>query len=182
MKLFESYIKELDYAFHEIDVIFSEAGIDYCIIGGAALGKYGFLRQTEDIDILVSKLDKKKLDNLPIGYIRKITDKLFHLHEPEAKIEVIYSGEIAGNKNGIPYYEPIDISIEDKKTHAQFISLYALVIYKLSAGIYGKRLKDFGDVQELIIRNKLPIDYLDKEREDIKNKYLSIWNLIYEDI
>jgi len=178
MKLLENYIKEIDLALEEINELFAKYKIDYCIIGGTALSKYRYTRQTDDIDILISSHDIEKLNNLPIGYIRKVTKKVFKLHNPEAKVEIIFSGERAGDNRGIDYVEPIGISIMDKKTGAYIISLPYLVAYKLSAGIYGKRLKDFGDVQELIMRNKLPIDYLDGDfREDIVAKYREIWEL-----
>lgn len=181
MKLFENYIKNLNKAFTEIDLILTEEGIDYCIIGGSALSKYGYVRQTEDIDILIDREDKDKLDNLPIGYIRKLSSKSLKLHEPEVRIDVIYSGEKAGDSRGVPYGKPSTLSHIDRDYQVNVMDLQFLIIYKICSGLYGNRLKDFGDVQELIKANSLPKKYLNnKTREDIEAKYIEIWNLTKE--
>ena len=49
-------------------------------------------------------------------------------------------------------------------------------MYKLCAGLYGKaRISDFGDVQKLILNNKLPENFANDFRKDLKDKYIEIW-------
>ena len=51
----------------------------------------------------------------------------------------------------------------------------------MCAGLYGKvRLKDFGDIQQLIHINKLPLNFADEFRDDIKNKYIELWKTVFE--
>ena len=75
---------------------------------------------------------------------------------------------------GIEYKEPHEI---DKiKNTIPKLTLENMIQYKLCSGLYGKgRMKDFGDVQELIVINDLPKDYADSFRKDLKNKYVEIW-------
>lgn len=58
----------------------------------------------------------------------------------------------------------------------KFFILYLkfLVIYKLYSGIKNKRLKYFGDVQELIKINKLKKDFAKLFKRDLRDKYLEI--------
>jgi hypothetical protein len=40
---------------HNVSQSLSKAGIDYAIIGGMALVTYGYVRATQDVDLLLSK-------------------------------------------------------------------------------------------------------------------------------
>ena len=51
-------------------------------------------------------------------------------------------------------------------------------MYKLSSGMYGNRYKDFDDIQQLILRNKLKRDYADSFREDLREKYAQLFDEI----
>ena len=175
----ESFISDLKDSLIKITMIFKDKGIRFTVIGGASLSKYGYARMTEDIDLLVHKDDRSKIKDLPIGYIRELSNgsaKVFSLHEPKTKIEIIYSGERAGDSRGIEYIDPSKISVEEDGI--PYIDLKSLIMYKLCAGIYGKRLKDFADVQELIVRNKLKRNFADKFRSDLKQKYIEIFDLV----
>ena len=170
----KNYLTESRGAVSSLDSILKSHNISYAIIGGMALLKYKYSRTTDDIDILVDRSDKQKMDSIPIGFMRKMTEKWFMLHEPKFKVEVIYSGEISGDGiNGLVFPSPSEIN--EIKDGISYISLDKLIEFKLSSGIYGKRFKDFGDVQELIKLNKLPKEYGDKFRKDLKEKYIEIW-------
>ncbi len=57
------------------------------------------------------------------------------------------------------------------------IPLSKLIEYKLICGLYDyDRLCDFGDVQKLIKLNNLTKNFSILFRDDIKEKYLEIWN------
>jgi hypothetical protein len=171
----KSYLIESSAAVNKLAEIFDQYNIAYAIIGGVAVIEYKHVRMTEDIDVLVASEDKSKLNDIPIGVVRKISDKRFSLHNPRAKVEIIYSGEISGDGvKGLEFPDPQEISVT--RHDVNFINLPKLIEFKLSSGIYGKRHKDFGDVQELIRVNKLPKNYGDSFREDLKKKYLELWN------
>ena len=165
-------IKNVESILEDLDQIFSKYNINYCVIGGVALYRYNYIRMTTDIDILVDKKDMTKLSNIPIGFLKQLSRTLrkFKHQDSGTEIDILFSGDHAGNKQGIEYLKPQVIS----KDH--IIDLEYLVAYKVSSGLYGQRYKDYGDVQELIKRNNLPQDYLKGFPIDIETEYKQIWN------
>jgi predicted nucleotidyltransferase len=173
----ESYISELWQSLKNIANLLKDRDINFTIIGGAARNQYGVKKITEDVDILVAKKDKEKMLKLPIGFIKDLSKgrgKIFSFHNPKTRVEIIYSGEISGDGiNGIAYENPKLISNDIKGI--PFLTLEKLIEYKLSSGIYGKRMKDFVDIIELIQINKLPEDYAKNFRKDLYIKYKELW-------
>jgi hypothetical protein len=168
------YLTESVAALNKIGELFDKYGISYAFIGAVAVIEHGYVRMTEDIDILVAKEDKEKLQEIPIGFMRRLTDKSFRLYDPTAKVEIIYSGEISGDGvHGIKFPHPNDISVD--KNGLKFISLPKLIEFKLSSGIYSKRYRDFGDVQGLILNNDLTAGFGDSFRDDLMQKYRELW-------
>ena len=185
-KFMESFIEEQEIATKEIESIMKEYDISFCFIGGMALNHYQYHRMTDDIDILIDCKDKEKLKNIPTGYIRDVSVnqnwKKLRLIDPKVNIDVIFSGEKSGDGiNGITFETPEKLA----GTEA-FISLFYLIIYKISSYLYGKRNKDKSDVIALIQKYKLEKGWLDGDeypvREDIKKAYESIWKEANEEI
>lgn len=182
-KFMETHILELHKAIKALSNILKIYNINFTIIGGAARNEYKYPKITEDIDILVSKEDKDKMKNIPIGYMKDLSNgrvKRFSLHEPKTLIDVIYEGEISGDGvNGLKFVNPKSIS-----THIHgfsYITLKNLIEYKLSSGIYGhQRYKDFDDVVELIKRNFLKKNFGNFFRQDLKEKYIQLWEETYK--
>lgn len=175
----ESFIQDLKKSVISLTKLLKDYGINFTIIGGGARNEYGPNRITEDVDILVDIKDKDKMLDLPIGFIRDKSNgrgKVYSLHEPQTKVEVIYTGEKAGDKRGITYIDPSKVS--EEHYGVPFLTLKSLIEYKLSSGIYGKRMKDFGDIQDLISYNSLPKEYAinNNFRSDLANKYEEIWD------
>jgi hypothetical protein len=182
--MYESYFKmeENKYfiakAIPIISKLFKDNDIEYCLIGGASLPSYKLNRATEDVDFLIFSSDRKKIEEL-IGIYFKLafpnsTRKLIH-NDSKVIVEFLFSGEETGGLGGIKFENPNRVS--KQKDGINIITLEKLIEYKLSSGIYGKRLKDFGDVQELIKLNNLPIEFANSFRQDIKNKYIEIWSM-----
>jgi hypothetical protein len=163
----------------EITEIFKENKIDFCFIGGNVLRSYGYNRATNDIDILINYDDKEKFKELIGRYLSKAFSgslKTFNWKNPKVRVEIIYSGEEAGSKlSGVTYHEPYKLS--QIKNGFPVLRLEYLVMYKIASGIHGNRLKDLGDVQELIKINKLKREFAKLFRRDLRNKYLEIWDM-----
>lgn len=176
----ESFISELNKAIKMITSILKDRDISFCIIGGAARFKYKVSKMTEDVDILIDKKDRDKLKSIPIGHMKDLSNggaKVFNLHDPKTKVEFIYSDEISGDGvKGIRY--PVPEKISKSIDGIPYITLKALIQFKLSAGIYGNRLKDFSDIVDLIQANHLKRNYALKFRNDLKEKYEELWDSI----
>lgn len=174
----ETHIKDLWKALMSLTKILKDNNINFTIIGGACRNQYGYLKITEDIDLLIDSKDKGKMLTLPIGFIRELSSgrgKRFSLHNPKTDIDVIYTGEEAGSsESDIAYENPKNVSNIIKGI--SFLTLKNLIKYKLASGIFGKaRYKDFDDIGELIKRNNLSIEYCNDLREDLKIKYIELW-------
>lgn len=175
----ESFLRDFKRSLINIAKVLRDKKISFTFIGASARNQYGVLRTTEDVDILVSRSDKEKMLDLPIGYIKELSDgrgKRFKLHDPETPVDVIYSGEISGDGvRGLPFPEPGYVT--DMHDGLPFMNLKILIEMKLSSGITGKgRHKDISDVAELIVANNLPLDYADEFRDDLKRRYIELWN------
>lgn len=174
----ESFIKDIKDSLLAIKNIFDMKDIKFVVIGAASLSAHGYNRLTEDIDVLVKIEDKEKILNLPIGFIRDKTKrgKTLYLHQPKTQIDVLYSNENAGSNDGISYHLNRKDIIEIDGIY--YPKLYKLIEIKLSSGIYGKRYKDLGDVQELISLKKLDRNYARNNnfRSDLISKYEQIWD------
>lgn len=173
-KFMESYKNDLELSLTEIKKILKAYSISFVFLGGVARNTYGTLRMTEDIDILVDKKDKEKLLSIPIGYIKKSSERSLKLQNPKTVIDVLYSGDHAGNEKGLEYISPKYLEAENN-----MISLKAFIMYKLSSGLYGKRYKDYDDIQNVIKINKLSKTYAQDFREDLKTLYEKLWDEIY---
>lgn len=147
----ESIAEELNALLDALDQEFQTHDISYCFIGGFAVREYGFVRMTVDIDVLVKKSDEPKLQK--VFGIHDITRFKFR----GTPIDVLFSGERIG-KRGVNFPEPA--AVLERREHGNFVTLKNLLVLKLDSGLMGKRLKDLGDVQELIRVNHLSRDYL----------------------
>ena len=50
----------------KISIQLNESKINWAFVDGIAVGIYGFIRATEDIDIIISEKDLQKIDNILI--------------------------------------------------------------------------------------------------------------------
>lgn len=183
-RFMESYLKDLKLVMDKITLLFKEYDIDFTFIGGAASNFYNLRQMTDDIDILVDKKDREKIENLPIGFIRALGTrfKRFIWNDPKTDVEIIYSGEISGDGiNGLSYSNPKKIS--NTINGIPVLSLKNLIMYKLSSGIYGKgREKDFVHIKNLIKSNKLQLKYSNNFRDDLDEKYQQLWNEVQDEL
>ncbi len=158
----------------------NEAGIPYALIGGLALAQHGFVRMTEDIDILLTPAGlaafKEKL--LGRGYILAFSGakKTFRATESGVRIEVITSGEYPGD--GLPKA----VSFPDPETATlirggyQVIKLEKLIELKLASGMTAPhRRRDLADVQDLIRLLRLTADFSDKLDPSVRPLFTQLW-------
>lgn len=131
-----------------------ELNISYAVVGGMALFKHGLRRFTEDVDILVTKGDLRKIhDQLEgLGYLPPHR-RSKHLRDTElgVRIEFLTSGEYPGDGvvKPVVFPEPGPVSFESDGV--SYINLPTLIELKLASGMTSPgRRKDLSDVLELI--------------------------------
>jgi hypothetical protein len=162
----------------------TDLGIPYAVVGGMAMFFHGYRRFTEDVDILVTKEGLKeiheKLEGL--GYVPRFEGSK-HLRDAEfgVRIEFLVTGNYPGDGKPKPIAFPDPMEAATDINGISFLKLTSLLELKLASGMTGAgRLKDLGDVQELIKTLDLPRDLGDQLHSFVREKYFELWDSVHE--
>lgn len=157
-----------------------ELGIPYALIGGLALGQHGFVRMTEDIDILLTPTGlaafKEKL--VGRGYVLAFAGAKKTFRDPDTgvRIEVITSGEYPGDGLPKPVSFPDPASTAVELANFRVISLEKLIELKLASGMTAPhRRRDLADVQDLIRVLHLGEGFGAKLDASVRDMYNQLW-------
>lgn len=158
-----------------------EEQIPYAIIGGMALAAHGFVRMTQDVDVLVTEEGLKKLHQnmLGRGYTRAFPGaaKSFRDADTHVRIEVITTGEFPGDGKPKPVSFPDPEAASLEREGVRVITLEKLIELKLASGISAPhRLRDLADVQDLIRALDLPQNFQERLDPSVRGKYSELWN------
>jgi hypothetical protein len=156
----------------------NEISVDYAIAGGMALFAHGFRRYTEDVDVLVTAegLAKIHQELEGLGYIRPFAaSKNLRDAETGVRIDFIVSGQYPGDGKPGPVSFPIPADASIEQDGIRIISLPKLIELKLASGQAAHRLKDLGDVQQMIEHLKLPQAFADQLDPSLRDSYQQIW-------
>jgi Uncharacterised nucleotidyltransferase len=169
-------------ALHKITSDLKALGIPYAVVGGMALFRHGFRRFTEDVDVLVTKEDLKKIHSKLSGrgYL-PVHSRSKHLRDTESavRIEFLTTGDFPGDgkKKPVAFPDPRDVAFEAEGI--DYISLPKLVELKLASGMTNAaRLKDLADVQELIKILKLPANFGEQLNPYVRPKFAELCAMV----
>lgn len=157
-----------------------ELGVAYAVAGGMALEAHGFRRLTVDVDILVTRdslrLIHEKLEGL--GYVPPFTgSKQLRDTESGVRVEFLVAGEYPGDGKPKPVAFPDPAEVAVDRGGVKYIGLPTLVELKLASGMTNPgRLKDLGDVQELIRTLGLPAEFTEQLNPYVRAKYAELWD------
>ncbi len=154
-------------------------GIPYAVIGGMALFRHGFRRFTDDVIILMTKQDLKRIyENLVgRGYLPAFA-KSKHLRDTEfgVKIEFLTNGDYPGDGKKKPVSFPDPSTVNFEADGINFINLPKLVELKLASGMTNSgRLKDLSDVLELIKALEIQADFAEQLDPFVRGKFQELW-------
>lgn len=158
-----------------------EAGIDYAIAGALSLGFHGFVRLTEDVDVIVTRegLEQFKATWLGRGYVnlrpggKPVRDTVNNV-----RIDFLLAGDYPGDGKPKPVIIPTPRAAAEAGEKYRVISLPCMIELKLASGMTAPhRAKDLVDVQELIHRTGLPRDYADMLDPYVRDKFVELWEL-----
>jgi hypothetical protein len=158
----------------------NELGIPYAVVGGMALFSHGFRRFTEDVDILVTGDDlrriHKELEGL--GYVAPFTgSKDLRDAESGVQIEFLVSGDFPGDGKPKPVAFPDPAECAVQRDGVAYLNLETLVELKLASGMTSpQRMKDLADVQELIKLLGLARDVAQHLTPYVRGKYEELWD------
>ena len=152
--------------------------IPFALIGALALRHRGYSRFTEDIDILTTPegLDRIHEALIGSGLVPAAQGLRKKLRQTRLKvnIDVVTAGEHAGSDGSPTVYPSPDSDAFVDIDGIRVATLEKLVEFKLSSGIWGHRVRGFGDVQELIGANRLTESFAGKLPEPLRAKFLEL--------
>ena len=158
-------------------------GIAYAILGGMALNIHGFIRETVDVDVLMTResLDRFHETLVGHGYVPAFSGarKSFRDVETGVRIDVITAGDFPGDgrPKEIAFPEPSRVAIH--RGGISVIPLEGLLELKLASGLSAehRRLIDLADVQRAIETLKLPRELGEKLHPSVRAGYGRLWDL-----
>ena len=167
---------------HRICKRLNDLGIPYAVAGGMALFQHGFRRFTEDVDILVTKQDLKRIHESLSGrgYLPPFA-KSKNLRDTETgvRIEFLLTGDYPGDGKEKPVSFPAPQTVAESRDGIYFLNLSTIVELKLASGMTGAdRMKDLADVQELIKLLVLPSEFSNNLNPYVQQKYQELCNAI----
>jgi hypothetical protein len=157
-----------------------ELGIPHAVVGGMAMFIHGYRRFTEDVDILVTPEELKRIHEKleGLGYLPPFPGSK-HLRDTQSgvRIEFLVSGGFPGD--GLPkpvvFPDPKNVSIEIDGISC--LQLPTLVELKLASGMTNPlRIGDLADVLRLIQHLDLPLDFANQLNPFVQAKYREMWN------
>jgi hypothetical protein len=154
------HTSDLEKALRDLRSVFQREGIPFAVVDALAMRQHRYVRFTEDIDIVTTPEGLARIHERLIGrglvprgpgLRKKLRDT-----ENKVNIDVIQSGEHAGAADS-PFVYPApdapEFGVEDDGV--RYATLPALLAFKITSGIWGKRTKDLADAIELIKANAL---------------------------
>jgi hypothetical protein len=152
-----------------------ELGIPYAVAGGMALVAHGYDQNTVYVDVLVTQQGLEALHRAVegLGYLPPFAgSKQLRDVETSVRIEFLVTGQFPGDGKPKPvaFPDPRDVAVSIDGIN--YIGLVSLIELKLASGISNPgRVKDLGDVQELIRILKLPREFGGKLNEYVRLKF-----------
>src|SRR5947209_13322148 len=155
-----------------------ELGIPYALVGGMAMFLHGFRRFTEDVDILVTREGLEEIHRQleGLGYVPPFAGgKQLRDTETGVRIEFLVTGGYPGDGKPKPvsFPDPSQVAVEIEGVRC--IELPRLIELKLASGTAPGRLRDLGDVEQLIRTLRLPAEFAETLDPSVRDLYRTIW-------
>jgi len=156
-----------------------ELGIAYAVAGGMALSAHRFFRATVDVDILVTAEGlaavHRHLEGA--GYVSPFAgSKNLKDTATGVRIEFLVAGQFPGDGKPKPVAFPDPACVGVEIGGIRYLALPTLVELKLASGMTNPgRLKDLGDVQELIRVLRIPLDFAQQLDPYVRPKFEELW-------
>jgi hypothetical protein len=157
-----------------------ELGIQYAVVGALAMAAHGHVRNTVDVDLLVTREGNQQihahLDGL--GYVPPFAASR-HLRDTQTgvRIEFLITGDFPGDGKPKPVAFPDPASVSVDIGGIKYLQLETLIELKLASGMTNpNRLKDLADVQELIRTIKPSRRLGDSLNAYVQPRFYELWD------
>jgi hypothetical protein len=155
--------------------------VPYAVLGGMAMTAHGFVRPTDDVDILTTADGLETIHRQLVGrgYVPAFPGARKTLRDTDTgvKVDFITAGEYPGDGKPKPvrFPDPADASVQVEGKSV--IMLPKLIELKLASGSSAShRMRDLSDVQDLIAALALPRSLGDSLDASVRDEYFRIWD------
>lgn len=164
-------IPPADLALPAVRRLMAAAGAPYRIVDGVAVIHHGYLRTTEDVDILIEPQAQSAIDDqlAAHGFVRESSHRLRH-QETGVGVHLLVAGEAMPRPAGSTYPRPE--ALESSRKDPAVTGLRGLIELKLLAG----RHQDHADVVALL-KPLSEEDYLQLEAAVAPDLRPRLWRL-----
>ncbi len=161
--------------------------IPFAVIGALAMRVHGFVRHTEDIDVVTTREGLERIHERFVGRgfvprgpgLRKKLRDTVH----KVDVDVIAAGEHAGSPDSpVVFPEPDSAEFGLISDGVRYATLPTLLTLKLAAGIWGRRHLDLADVIRLIQSNQLTESFASELPEPVRAKFVELVQSAREEI
>lgn len=160
-----------------VAAVLADHDIPHLIVGGVAVQEHGYPRVTIDVDIVVPDV-LEAVEWLtasltgPFYRVQGCDDRLEDRRNG-VQIDLLPAGRVLRRGCKVPFPEPKTVAEQ-----LQIVCLEELISLKLDswAGSPNRRLKDKADVNELILRRKLPRDLA--VAQEVRALYVETWDAL----
>jgi hypothetical protein len=155
-----------------------EEDIPFALVGALAMRHHGYVRHTEDIDVLTTPDGLERIHRRMVGrgFRQRAQGLRKKLRETEHRVDVdvLTSGEHAGSaESPVVYPDPRSAAFIQVEG-IRIPDLPHMITFKLASGLFGHRPQDLGDVFQLIKANRLRKSFASKIPEPLRPKFLEL--------
>jgi hypothetical protein len=158
----------------ECHQLLAAAKIPHAVMGGVAVCLHGYQRNTVDVDLLIRQEDSDAVRVALEGekFAWNAKEKEFRSLSGVA-IQFLLAGERAGSGSEVKLPDPGDERTTTEIEDLPVLSLAKLIESKIACGLGNLRRthKDFADVVELIIQNRLNSSYARYLHKSLRGTY-----------
>ena len=158
-----------------------EEKIPYALVGGLALAAHGFVRMTQDVDVLMTREGLKSFKDkfLGRGYVLAFSgaQKTFRDTDTQVRIEILITGDYPGDGKPKPIVFPNPSIVFTERGGMRVIPIETLIELKLASGMSAPhRLRDLADVQDLIMTLRLPVEFAETLDASVRETFRQLWH------
>jgi hypothetical protein len=154
--------------------LLASAAIPHALVGGVAVCLHGYQRNTVDLDLLVRKEDTAALRTLfeRQDFAWRAEDAEFRSPSGIA-VQFLLAGDRAGTGSEVVLPDPADARATTEIEGLPVLTLAKLIESKIACGQGNLRRthKDFADVVELVIHNRLRSDFAQFLHKSVRKTY-----------
>lgn len=154
--------------------LLADARVQHAVVGGVAVCLHGYQRNTVDLDLLVRESDSEAIQAIFKKSGLEWNSEQHEFRSPSGvPVQFHLAGTRAGSNSAVLLPDPAVAGVLTEKQGLPVVTLARLIETKLACGQGNLRRthKDFADVVELIVANRLTSSYARYIHKSLRKEY-----------